>query len=226
MAVADIGKKDFIWTLFATFFKIGAGVLLFPFILRMLPAESVGIWTIFTVITQLTFIFDFGFNTSIARNISYVFSGVGSLKKEGYDFVKEGQLGNIDYNLLSGTIRAMRFFYSRIALILFVLLITIGSLYIYVVTQNYVGDVREVFVAWIILVLINCYNLYTLYYESLLNGRGLVKRVHQIILVGNVVYIGFAIVLILCYHTTTSCGVSTKVTLSFRLIIHYYPSAR
>ena len=59
MSVADIGKKDFFWTLLATFFKIGAGVLLFPFVLRMLPAESVGIWTIFTTITQLTFIFDF-----------------------------------------------------------------------------------------------------------------------------------------------------------------------
>ena len=58
MAVADVGKKDFIWTLLATFFKIGAGVLLFPFVLRMLPAETVGIWTIFTVIAQLTFIFD------------------------------------------------------------------------------------------------------------------------------------------------------------------------
>ena len=64
MAVADIGKKDFVWTLIATLFKIGAGVLLFPFVLRMLPAATVGIWTIFTVITQLTFIFDFGFNAS------------------------------------------------------------------------------------------------------------------------------------------------------------------
>ena len=82
MAVADIGKKDFAWTLIATFFKIGAGVLLFPFVLRMLPTETVGVWTIFTTIAQLTSIFDFGFNTSFARNISYVFSGVRELKKK------------------------------------------------------------------------------------------------------------------------------------------------
>jgi O-antigen/teichoic acid export membrane protein len=198
MAVANIGKQDFVWTLFATFFKIGAGVLLFPFILKMLPAETVGVWTIFTTIAQLTFIFDFGFNTSFARNISYVFSGVGSLKKEGYELVESSCIDKIDYTLLGGTIRAMRYFYSRMALLLMILLFSIGTFYIYVLMQEYEGNVCEVYVAWVILVLINSYNLYTLYYEALLNGRGLIKRVHQIILFGNIVYIFFAIILILC----------------------------
>lgn len=52
MAVENIGKKDFVWTILATFFKIGAGVLLLPLILRKLPSETVGIWTIFATITQ------------------------------------------------------------------------------------------------------------------------------------------------------------------------------
>ena len=108
MAVADVGKKDFVWTLIATFFKIGAGVLLFPFVLRMLPAETVGVWTIFTAIAQLTFIFDFGFNVSFARNISYVFSGVRSLKKEGYELVDSTDIDDVDYKLLGSTISAMR----------------------------------------------------------------------------------------------------------------------
>ena len=195
MAVADVGRKDFVWTLLATFFKIGAGVLLFPFVLRMLPVESVGIWTIFTAITQLTFIFDFGFNVSFARNVSYVFSGVSSLKREGYEFVDSVYINKVDYELLGGTIRAMRYFYSRMALVLFLLFAVVGTFYIYGLCRVYSGDVREVYVAWGILVLINSYNLYTLYYEALLNGRGLIKRVHQIILIGNVVYIILAIVL-------------------------------
>ena len=197
MAVADVGRKDFVWTLLATFFKIGAGVLLFPFVLRMLPVESVGIWTIFTAITQLTFIFDFGFNVSFARNVSYVFSGVSSLKREGYEFVDSVYINKVDYELLGGTIRAMRYFYSRMAIVLFLLFAVVGTFYIYGLCRVYSGDVLEVYVAWGILVLINSYNLYTLYYEALLNGRGLIKRVHQIILIGNVVYIILAIVLIL-----------------------------
>lgn len=195
MAVENIGKKDFVWTLLATFFKIGAGVLLFPFILRMLPAETVGVWTIFTTITQLTYLFDFGFNTSFARNVSYVFSGVKTLKKEGYEMVDDVE--RVDYSLLAGTIRAMRYFYSRMAIVLFMLFSVVGTIYVHSLMADYSGNVREVYVAWIVVVVINCYNLYTLYYESLLNGRGLVKRVHQIIFAGNVVYILFAIVLIM-----------------------------
>ena len=197
MAVANVGKKDFVWTMLATFFKIGAGVLLFPIILKMLPAETVGVWTIFVTITQLTFIFDFGFNTSFARNVSYVFSGVSSLKRDGYEHVESSSVDRIDYALLGGTIRAMRYFYSRMAVVLFVLFAVLGTFYVYTLMQDYSGNVGEVYIAWGILVLINSYNLYTLYYEALLNGRGEIKRVHQIILVGNVVYILFAIVLIL-----------------------------
>lgn len=197
MAVANVGKKDFVWTMLATFFKIGAGVLLFPIILKMLPAETVGVWTIFATITQLTFIFDFGFNTSFARNVSYVFSGVSSLKRDGYEHVESSSVDRIDYALLGGTIRAMRYFYSRMAVVLFVLFAVLGTFYVYTLMQDYSGNVGEVYIAWGILVLINSYNLYTLYYEALLNGRGEIKRVHQIILVGNVVYILLAIVLIL-----------------------------
>ena len=197
MAVANVGKKDFVWTMLATFFKIGAGVLLFPIILKMLPAETVGVWTIFVTITQLTFIFDFGFNTSFARNVSYVFSGVSLLKRDGYEHVESSSVDRIDYALLGGTIRAMRYFYSRMAVVLFVLFAVLGTFYVYTLMQDYSGNVGEVYIAWGILVLINSYNLYTLYYEALLNGRGEIKRVHQIILMGNVVYILFAIVLIL-----------------------------
>ena len=86
---------------------------------------------------------------------------------------------------------------KKLIRVLFVLLATLGTFYVYTLMQDYGGNVGEVYVAWAILVLINSYNLYTLYYEALLNGKGLIKRVHQIILVGNVVYIAFAIVLIL-----------------------------
>lgn len=197
MAVVNVGKKDFVWTILAIFFKVGAGLLLLPIILKMLPAETVGIWTIFVAITQLTFIFDFGFNTSFARNVSYVFSGVSSLKRDGYEQLGPSSVNSIDYALLGKTIRAMRYFYSRMAVLLFVLFLTLGTFYVYILLQDYNGNVSEVYVAWGILILINSYNLYTLYYEALLNGRGEIKRMHQIILVGNIVYILFSIILIL-----------------------------
>ena len=198
MAVENIGKRDLIWAMLATLFRIGSGVLLFPMVLSMLPSETVGVWTIFTSVTLITGILDFGFNQSFARNISYVFSGVRSLKRNGHEYVADAENEKIDYVLLKNTIGAMRYFYSRMALILFVFLVVGGTFYIHSLMQNYDGDVREIYVAWAIVCIVNSYNLYTLYYDSLLSGRGLIKRKNQIVLIGNVAYLALAVVLLLC----------------------------
>ena len=198
MAVENIGKRDLIWAALATLFRIGSGVLLFPMVLSMLPSETVGVWTIFTSVTLITGILDFGFNQSFARNISYVFSGVRSLQRDGHEYVADADMASVDYGLLKKTIGAMRYFYSRMALILFLFLTIGGTLYIYSLMQNYSGDMREVYVAWAIVCVVNSYNLYTLYYDSLLSGRGLIKRKNQIILIGNVAYLALAVVLLLC----------------------------
>ena len=198
MAVENIGKRDLIWAMLATLFRIGSGVLLFPMVLSMLPSETVGVWTIFTSVTLITGILDFGFNQSFARNISYVFSGVRSLKRDGHEYVADAENEKIDYALLKNTIGAMRYFYSRMALILFVFLAVGGTFYMYSLMQNYGGDVREIYVAWAIVCIVNSYNLYTLYYDSLLSGRGLIKRKNQIVLIGNVAYLALAVVLLLC----------------------------
>jgi len=193
IGVAKIGNKDLVWSVLATFFKMGAGVLLFPVILRMLPAETVGIWTVFTVVTSLSLLLDFGFNSSFARNIAYIFTGVESLQKNGFSAASDA----VNYDLLKSTIRAMRWFYSRVALALLVLLLTFGTWYIHTLLQTYKGDTTEIYVAWFLLCIINTYNLYTLYYESLMRARGFVKRLNQIILVGNIAYIAVAAVLVL-----------------------------
>ena len=198
MAVENIGKRDLIWAMLATLFRIGSGVLLFPMVLSMLPSETVGVWTIFTSVTLITGILDFGFNQSFARNISYVFSGVRSLKRNGHEYVADAENEKIDYVLLKNAIGAMRYFYSRMALILFVFLAVGGTFYMYSLMQNYGGDVREIYVAWAIVCIVNSYNLYTLYYDSLLSGRGLIKRKNQIVLIGNISYLSLAVVLLLC----------------------------
>jgi O-antigen/teichoic acid export membrane protein len=167
-------------------------------VLNMLPSETVGVWTIFTSVALITGILDFGFNQSFARNISYVFSGVRSLKRDGHELVDDANVVDVDYGLLKNTIAAMRYFYSHMAIVLFLLLAIGGTFYVYGLMQDYSGDVREVYVAWGIVCIVNSYNLYTLYYDSLLSGRGLVKRKNQIVLIGNVAYLLLAVVLLLC----------------------------
>jgi O-antigen/teichoic acid export membrane protein len=192
----QITKKDVIWSYAATFMKIAASGLLLPFILKMMPSETVGIWSVFMTITTFTALLDFGFSPSFTRNVTYVFSGVRTLKVNGFETNDDGST-KVDYGLLKGVINAMRWFYLRMALVLFLLLFTIGTFYINRILKDYNGSHSEVFIAWIILCIISTYNLYTLYYDSLLQGKGLIKRSKQIIIIGQSVYLIIAAFLII-----------------------------
>jgi O-antigen/teichoic acid export membrane protein len=193
----NIGRKDVIWNYAATFLKIGVNVILLPFILRSFSQETVAIWSIFMTVITLTGLFDFGFNSSFARNVTYVVSGARELKKTGYEIV-ENHDGKIDYSLFKGLINAMKWFYSRMATVLFVLLVTAGTYYIHTILKTYSGDHTEVYIAWAILVVINSYYLYTMYYDSLMQGQGLIKRAKQIDVLGYSAYLITAATLILC----------------------------
>lgn len=191
----EITKVDVIWNFIATILKVAAGVLILPLVLHLLPAEDVGLWTIFVSIGALSYLLDFGFGDSFARNITYIFSGVKNLHKIGFETVIEKT--EIDYSLLKGTIVAMRRFYSVISLFLLVLLATLGSYYIFTVLKNYHGDKIQIYFAWGAYCILAIYQLYTLYYDALLRGRGMIKRSKQILVFANVAFIIVASIFLL-----------------------------
>ena len=195
--IENIGKKEVVWSYAATVFTVGAGVILLPFILYALPAETVGIWGIFQIITGFVLLIDFGFRPSFARNISYVFAGVSKLQTVGVAQVNS-ETATVDYSLLKSTIAAMRRFYRLTALVALVLLGVAGTAYMYYILQKYQGDKTEVMTAWVLFVVINCYNLYTYYYDALITGKGYIKRIQQITIIGQTLYIGVAVALLYC----------------------------
>lgn len=192
----NIGRQDVVWNYLATFLQIGSGVLLFPIILRMLPSETVGIWAIFISITAMVNMLDFGFSPSFTRNVTYIFSGVNKLEKTGISEQKI-ELG-INFQLLSDIILSMKWFYKRIALAALLSLSVLGSLYLfYILNTNYNSDKVEVWISWAIFCFVNTYNIYTLYYDSLMLGSGKVMRNKQIIIVSQIGYLTTALALIL-----------------------------
>jgi len=191
----QIGNKDVLWNYIATFLKIGSSVLLLPFILRMMTPEMVGIWSVFMTVSAFAFILDFGFNSSFTRNVTYILGGVKKLRTNGFETIDKDNL-NVDYGLLKSIIAVMRWFYLRLAIVTFILLMTLGTYYIFTLLQNYTGKHLEVYLAWLLLCLINTYNIYTLYYDSLLQGRGFVKKSKQITVIGQLTYLVIASILI------------------------------
>jgi O-antigen/teichoic acid export membrane protein len=206
-----ITKTDVLWNYAATFLKIASSALLLPFILRMMPPETIGIWAVFMTITTFASLLDFGFNPSFTRNITYIFSGVKNLKIKGFETVEKDEI-SVDYGLLKGVISAMQWFYSRMAVVLLFILSTFGTYYINSLLKNYNGEQSEVYIAWFLLCVISAYNLYTLYYDALLLGKGLIKRSKQIVIIGQTFYFVFAAILILAGYGLIAIVLSQAIS--------------
>lgn len=217
--VENIGKREIIWSYAGTAFMIGAGVILLPFILHKMPQETVGIWNIFQTITALVLLLDFGFRPTFARNISYIFSGVKTLQRNGVAHTTSE--ASVDYSLLKGTLLAMKRFYRWMSLAVFGILATAGTAYFWYILQKYSGDRQDALIAWILLIAINCYNLYTFYYDALLTGKGYVTRTQQINMMGQAVYIGLAIGLIYAGFGLTAIVASQLISTIIRRILTY-----
>lgn len=181
--------------------------------LNKLPAETIGIWNVFTSITALMTLLDFGFQPSFARNISYIFSGAHRLQKEGVEVI-EACDQQVDYSLLKGTIRAMQKFYRWMSLTVLVVLLTAGTGYLYMVLKHYSGDPMEIWVSWGLLIGINSFNLYTMYYDALMVGKGYVKRIQQINILGQSCYLIIGISMILA-----GCGLVAIVSSQLASVI-------
>ena len=217
--IEHIGRNDIIWSYVATIFRVGAGIILWPFILSQMSAETVGVWNVMITIMGFVALLDFGFQPSFARNISYIFSGVTKLQKVGIQTAVSD--GNINFSLLKGTLNAMRKFYRWMALGVFVILGIAGTAYFYYILQKYSGDRTDAMIAWILLIAINSYNVYTLYYNALLLGKGYIRRERQIMILSQCVYLSLAIVLIYAGYGLTAIVSSQAVSIILQRILSY-----
>ena len=217
--IEHIGKRDIAWSYAATIFRVGAGIILWPFILSQMSAETVGIWNVMITIMGFIALLDFGFQPSFARNISYIFSGVTKLQKVGIQTAESD--GNVNYALLKGTLNAMRKFYRWMALGVFVVLGTAGTAYFYYILQKYSGDRTDAMIAWILLIAINSYNIYTLYYNALLLGKGYIRRERQIMILSQSIYLCLAIILIYAGFGLTAIVASQAVSIILQRILSY-----
>ena len=124
----------------------------------------------------------------------------------------------MDYGLLKGTLTAMRRFYRWMSLAVFAILATAGTAYFLYILRKYSGDRQDAIIAWLLLIAINCYNLYTMYYDALLTGKGYVTRTQQINMLGQMVYIVMAIGFIYAGFGLTAIVASQLVSTIIRRV--------
>jgi len=181
-----LSKKDVIWGYFAQFFAIASGIITLPLILRMLSVEEIGMNYLMLTIGSLVSLFDFGFAPQFGRNITYIFSGAQKLKEEGVNIINPGS--KINYHLLATMIHTARFIYRWLAIIILLIMITLGSLYIYKVTNGFT-NIDNSFIIWIVYSVSTFINVYYSYYTSLLTGKGLIMESRKATVFSKMTYI-------------------------------------
>lgn len=187
----NISSKDLFWSYLSSFFKIASSILILPIVLRSLPSEQIAFWVIFSTITSLVALFDFGFGPSFTRNISYVFSGSKEIKSIGFETVSSSS-SDVDYSLLKQLIVAMKFFYFRLSIIVFFVISIAGTIYIQSLLLNFKGSQVEIYLTWFFVCITSAYSIYSSYYESLLLGKGMIMQAKKIQLLAQILFIFFS----------------------------------
>ncbi|HBC28517.1 MAG TPA: hypothetical protein DC006_02320 [Prevotellaceae bacterium] len=193
--IEHIDRTDVAWSYVATIFQVGAGVFLLPAILHYMPQQTVGLWNVFLTVTSLVLLLDFGFRPSFARNVGYILAGVKELQVQGV--CRADSESPIDFGLLKSAICAMRKFYRIVSFTVLLILATAGTTYLWTIMRNYTESHTDAYMAWGLLCIANCYELYTYYYDALLLGKGYIKESQQITILSKCIYIGIAVPLVM-----------------------------
>lgn len=193
----NVSKKDMLWSYVAQFFNVGAGFITLPLILHMLTTEEIAMNYLMLTVGSLVSLIDFGFAPQFGRNVTYVFSGAQHLEKEGLSADVDGM---INYHLLKALILVAKRVYLYMSLIVLVLMLSLGTWYIWNVTNGFT-NVDNSFYIWCVYSISTFFNIYFFYYSSLLTGRGQIKESKKAIMAQKIVYI------VLCYVLLLSgCG--------------------
>lgn len=187
-----ITKADVIWGYIATFFQIASGIIVLPFILKMLSPEEIGLNYLMVTVASMIALVDFGFAPQFGRNISYLFGGAEKLQKEG---IVAEQSDSINYHLIATMIEVAKMVYKKLSVAVLFLMSTGGTVYIYKVTNGF-STVNNTVLIWIIFCLSSFFNMYFAYYNSLLTGRGFVMQSKKAIMASRLTYIILSILLL------------------------------
>ncbi len=195
-----IRKRDILWNYVAVIISLVSNVIILPFLVCYLDENTLGLWYVFQSIGGITVLFDFGFNATFARNITYCWSGARSLSWENLNN-GTGEKREPDFYMMKKILRTCRIVYLLVSLCALVLMLTAGTAYILHLAKDISGS--QYFIAWIVFSVAVFLNLYYGYYASFLRGVGAIAEVSkatiiaktaQILMTGILLITGFGII--------------------------------
>lgn len=191
----NIGKVDVAWSYISLAMVQGVNIMLLPIILKFLNSAELGLWYTFTSLYGLAMLIDFGFQTVIARNISYLWSGAKTIQSEGYDSSEVKNEG-IHIGYFIKVLSTVKFIYYTMGLMIFVIFISFGTLYLVKITNGEI-DLYTALIAWLFYMVSIILNIAFSFWNALLKGIGAIKLYNQILVVTKVVQLILSVLFLL-----------------------------
>jgi len=188
-----VSKNDILSGYIAKVFQYGTGIIVLPVILSHLSAEEIGMNYILMTVGALANMADFGFSGQIGRNVTYVLSGANKIYRDQLESIEKTDV--VNYKFLKIIIDASKYLYRRISIGVLFLLLSLGTVYMYRVTEGF-SNVNNSLLIWILYSIGTYFNIYFLYYNSLLTGAGKIKEQRYATIYSRIVYIVICFALI------------------------------
>ena len=192
-----VKKGDVIWNYLSIVSSLGSNIVIVPFVMYYLSGEMLGLWYVFCSVGGIASLFDFGFTVTFSRNITYCWSGAKSYKKIGgvQEVSKEP-----DFKMMNVILFVCRKVYMIIAIVILILMLSLGSLYIYNISSHL--DYNVTLSAWVLYSIGVFLNMYYNYYDSFLRGVGAVEKASKSRTIAKLSQIFLMAILLVC-----GCGI-------------------
>lgn len=215
----NVTKKDVIWSYFSLFLINGINVILLPFILAYLSVAEVGLWYTFTAVSGLVIILDFGFQTTLARNVTFVWEGAEEITVTGFKNNKK-QTNSPNYNLFVKLFKVTKLIYLLIGIVILIILFTIGTWYVYSVSKSDLS-INTILVSWGLYATAVFLNMKYAYWNAILRGIGAIKIHQQILIVTKLTQLILSIVGIMLGYGLIAVSLAYLISIIVNRVLAY-----
>ncbi|MBD1221303.1 hypothetical protein IC602_01605 [Virgibacillus halodenitrificans] len=215
----NITRKDVMWSYLSLFLLNGINIILLPFILAYLNVAEVGLWYTFTAVSGLVLILDFGFQTTLARNVTFVWSGAGEIMGTGYKG-NENKTNSPNYGLFVKLFKVTQTIYLMIGLIIFILLFSVGTWYVYIVSIEEL-PLDVILISWGLYATAVFLNMKYAYWNAILRGIGAIKIHQQILIITKLVQLVLSIIGIIMGYGLIAVSIAYLIAVIVNRVLAY-----
>jgi O-antigen/teichoic acid export membrane protein len=172
-----MGQTALLWNFVSTVLRSAGLILVLPVLLRTMPSSELGLWYVFLSISGAASLLDFGFNSTVVQSVGYVWAGARQLKQFGLHTDEIESKPNL--LLLGHLLGTMRFYYRLLSAIILLLLLTLGSWWIWHKTLG-MDQAHSFLLAWVVFSFGTAYNVYGSVWPAFLSGINGVRQAQQL----------------------------------------------